>query len=195
MVVANNRLSICPPWLAEGGLITKAFGGAPDSWEGEGTNILIPTVQGYIGILKSPYPPCPPHLPPPPPPSPPPPPPLHLLLLFVVFFCVLLYRIIPTSHHTLMPDASGSCSAAGLTADASASGGFAASLPPPPLVASPPLVAQTAIRICSPPSLVDCCFGRRTSSSPIASPSLSSTAPLSPLLPLPLIAHEKPESR
>ena len=32
--VANDRLSICPPWLAEGGLITKALGGALDSWEG-----------------------------------------------------------------------------------------------------------------------------------------------------------------
>jgi len=34
VVVANDRLSICPPWLAEGGLTTKALGGAPDSWEG-----------------------------------------------------------------------------------------------------------------------------------------------------------------
>ena len=33
VVVTNDRLSICPPWLAEGGLITKALGGAPDSWE------------------------------------------------------------------------------------------------------------------------------------------------------------------
>jgi len=34
VVVANDRLSIRPPWLAEGGLTTKALGGAPDPWEG-----------------------------------------------------------------------------------------------------------------------------------------------------------------
>jgi len=34
VVVANDRLSICPPWLAEGGLTTKALGRALDSWEG-----------------------------------------------------------------------------------------------------------------------------------------------------------------
>ena len=34
MVVANDRLSICLPWLVEGGIITKALCTAPDSWEG-----------------------------------------------------------------------------------------------------------------------------------------------------------------
>jgi len=41
VVVANDRLSICPPWLAEGGFITKALGGAPDSWEGDGEWVLL----------------------------------------------------------------------------------------------------------------------------------------------------------
>ena len=46
MVLANDRLSICPPWLAEGGLITKALGGAPDSWEGGWEWFLL------IGMLQ-----------------------------------------------------------------------------------------------------------------------------------------------
>ena len=41
VVVANNRLSISPPWLAEGGFIMKALGGAPDSWEGGGECFLL----------------------------------------------------------------------------------------------------------------------------------------------------------
>ena len=54
VVVANDRLSICPPWLAEGGLITKALGGAPDSWEGGGEwFLLIGMLQHYVGFLIS----------------------------------------------------------------------------------------------------------------------------------------------
>jgi hypothetical protein len=46
VVVANDQWSICPAWLAEGGLITKALGGALDSWDGGWECFLL------IGMLQ-----------------------------------------------------------------------------------------------------------------------------------------------